>query len=424
MRRSPLVIILMTVFIALIGFGIVIPLIPLYGERYGASGTEVGLLVMVYSLMQFLLAPWAGRLSDKIGRRPVLIIALILTSASYLLFAFANSLTMLFVSRILAGIGGADITVSQAYIADVTPPEKRARGMGLFGAAFGVGFVLGPALTGITSPLGEWVPALIAALLAGGTAVFAIFFLPEPSDHEPSLRSKDRGRFRVSRPVITVSGIYFVSTYAISLYQSMLVLFTFHLFGWGASQNGLFIAMFALIGAIIQGGFIGKISAWMGERNMVRIGLILAGVGLFLSGNSGPLRTDSGEILLPTLATWLSSNGILELLFIGTIIYALGNALVLPALSSLISRRAPVGRQGQALGFYQSSGSLGRIFGPATGGLLFDHAGIAAPVIVGGIVALMTGLATLPLLSGQQWKLTGQVEVGVEATEAADGGEA
>ncbi len=404
MRRSPLAIILLTVFIALIGFGIVIPLIPVYAERYGASGTQVGLLIMVYSLMQFIFAPIAGRLSDRIGRRPVLIGALFITSSSYVLFALAHNLHMLFISRILAGFGGADITVAQAYIADVTPPEKRARGMGLFGAAFGVGFVVGPGLTGVTAPFAEWLPAAIAAALAGTTALVALALLPEPSTHAQRKSLAQKEPYRVSKPVIIISAVYFLVTVSVTQFQAMIVLFTLKLFGWGASKNGLFIAGFALVGAVIQGGFMGRLAARFGERNLTRVGLLLVGFGLILAANAGPLAPPGSTVHFgPTLSDFLTDPGRLKVLFGGAAFYALGFAVTIPSLSTLISQRSPRGRQGQALGIYQSSGSLGRIVGPVAGGFLFDHIGIAAPMLAGGAIAFLTGIAALALFAGPGW---------------------
>ncbi|MFH0882289.1 MAG: MFS transporter [bacterium] len=404
MRRSPLAIILLTVFIALIGFGIVIPLIPVYAERYGASGMQVGMLIMVYSLMQFIFAPLAGRLSDKIGRRPVLIGALIITSSSYVLFALSHNLHMLFISRILAGLGGADITVAQAYIADVTPPEKRARGMGLFGAAFGVGFVVGPALTGVTAPLAEWLPAAIAAVLAGTTAIVAMVLLPEPSTRAQRASTALKEPYRASKPVITISAVYFLVTFSVTQFQAMIVLFTLKLFGWGASKNGLFIAGFATLGAIIQGGFMGRLAARFGERNLTRTGLILVGLGLTLAGNAGQLVPPGGVVHFgPTLADLLTDTGRLWVLFGGALVYAIGFAVTIPSLSTQISQRSPQGRQGQALGIYQSSGSFGRIVGPVAGGFLFDHIGIAAPMLAGGAVAILTGIASIVLFAGAEW---------------------
>lgn len=381
MKRSPLVIILMAVFIALIGFGIVIPLIPVYAERYGASGVEVGLLIMIYSLMQFIFAPIAGRLSDRIGRRPVLIISLFLTAASYALFAMAHSLTMLFVSRALAGLGGADITVAQAYIADVTPPEKRARGMGLFGAAFGVGFVIGPALTAFTAPVAEWLPPVIAAVLAGGTSIFALFALPEPVSHEERRPRSLMPKIQLTTPLKIIILFNFVIVFTQSLLQSMVVLFNVDTFHWSESENGMFLAMIGIVAASIQGGLIGKLARKFGERMLVRVGLLVASAGLFLISQAG--------------SVWF--------LISGGAVNAVGFAMLLPSLSSLVSRKAPADRQGTVLGTFQSMGSMARILAPITGGFLYDTFAHTSPFFAGALITLVAGIASMGLLGGRLW---------------------
>ncbi|HEX2189860.1 MAG TPA: MFS transporter, partial [Longimicrobiaceae bacterium] len=178
-RRSPLTIVFLTVFLDLVGFGIVIPLLPLYAERFGAGPVAVTWLVAVYSLMQLVFAPWWGSLSDRVGRRPVLLVGLFGSAASYLLFGLAGSLAALFAGRALAGIMGANVGVAQAYIADVTPPEERAKGMGLIGAAFGLGFIFGPALGGTLAHFGHAVPFLGAAALAAVNGCLGLALLPE-----------------------------------------------------------------------------------------------------------------------------------------------------------------------------------------------------------------------------------------------------
>ena len=394
MKRSPLVIILMSVFIALIGFGIVIPLIPVYAERYGASGMEVGLLIMVYSLMQFIFAPIAGRLSDRIGRRPVIIAALLLTAASYALFAMAHSLTMLFVSRALAGLGGADITVAQAYIADVTPPEKRARGMGLFGAAFGVGFIIGPALTALTVPIAEWMPPVIAAVLAGGTSIFALFALPEPEKHRERNPRTILPTGKVSRTLLIIFGLNFTIVFTQSILQSMVVLFNVHQFNWSEMENGAFLAMIGVVAASIQGGMIGRLAKRFGERGLVRYGLLIAAAGLFMISQAGPV--------------WL--------LIGGAAINAVGFAVMLPSMSSLVSRKSPPDRQGQTLGTFQSMGSMARILAPVVGGFLYDTFRPTTPFLTGAVIAFAAGIASFSLLGGKQWEEEEALENGGSET--------
>ena len=379
MKKSPLAIILSTVFIALIGFGIVIPLMPVYAERFGAGGFQVGLLVMTYSLMQFLLAPLAGRISDRIGRRPVLIAGLFLTSISYVIFGMADELWVLYVSRLLAGVGGADITVAQAYIADVTPPEKRARGMGLFGAAFGVGFVIGPSLTALTFSFHEGLPSFIAAGLAGVTGIWALFMLPEPEKHSDYKPRRLKFGDGISRVFALLMSFQFVSVFTQALLQSMLVLFTVQTLGSNEKNNGLFLAMIGAIAAIIQGGLIGRLSDRFGERTLVSAGLLLMSIGLLL----------------------FSMVGSIAYLYAGGIINAVGFALTLPALSSLASQESLPGQQGQTLGTFQSMGSLARILGPLAGGALYDAINPNAPFGVGAFIAFGAAFTAMLIFRGK-----------------------
>lgn len=382
MKHAPLLIILATVFIALVGFGVVIPLIPVYAERFGAGGTEVGLLVMSYSLMQFVMAPVAGRISDRIGRRPVIIASLLITAVSYVIFGLAQNLTWLFISRLLGGVGGADITVAQAYIADVTPPEKRARGMGLFGAAFGVGFTLGPALTALTVPLAEWLPAFIAAGLAAGTAIFALFLLPEPERHAQRSPRRIAPKLTLSRPVMIVVVTYFVTVFIQSILWAMQVLFTVERFGWSEFENGLFLSSVGLWSALLQAGFIGRLAGRFGEPALVKTGLLTMGVGLLMV-----------------------SRGTIPWFVAGSVVNVSGFALASPGLSTLASRKAPEGSQGTALGTFQSLGSVGRILGPLAGGALFDTVAPTAPFGAGAGLAVAAGLVVLLVMRGEAWRL-------------------
>ncbi len=376
MQRSPLIIILATVFIGLVGFGIVIPLLPVYAEQYGASGVTVGLLMMSYSLMQFLFAPVAGKLSDRFGRRPVLLLALTITTLSYILFGFADNLFLLFVSRVLAGLGGADITVAQAYVADVTPPEKRSKGMGMFGAAFGVGFTLGPAIAGILAPIDQRLPAFAAAGFTGLTTIFALFMLKEPRSHADRLASRKNGKIKLPRPVLITTIINFFHTVAQSLLHGMFVLFTVHTRGWDVHENGLFLGLTGIISALFQGLLIGPLTKRFGQTLVVKTGLVFLGSGLFIIG-----LQDS-----------------LFLLVIGGMINAMGFALATPTLASLASLGSPSQHQGRMLGIYQSVASLARITGPLLGGILFDLLGPTSPFISGGLIAALALLGSMAAL--------------------------
>src|SRR5437870_7417912 len=278
MKRSPILVIFITVFIDLVGFGIVIPVLPFYAEgtSFGASPREVGLLFASYSVMQLVFAPVLGRLSDKYGRRAVLLISLLGTSFGFLILGFATTLWMLFLGRIIDGISGGNISTAQAYIADVTTKEDRAKGMGLIGAAFGLGFVFGPAIGGVLSRWGINVPFLFAAGLAFANATLLYFTLPETvtKDH-PARVSAATGRW--SQLVLALKQarlafillIYFLFVVAFSIMTASFGLLTMYRFGYDAHDTGWLFVFVGVIGALIQGGLIGRLVQRFGESALV-----------------------------------------------------------------------------------------------------------------------------------------------------------
>jgi len=367
----------LTVFIHLLGFGIIIPLLPYYAETYGASGLTVGLLTTSFSLMQFLFAPLWGRLSDRIGRRPVLIGSLLVTGVSYVAFATAESLTMLFASRMLAGAAGAVISTAQAYVADTTSQADRTKGMGLIGAAFGMGFIFGPAIGGSLSHWGFAVPAYAAAGLALVAAVFAHFRLRESLPREVRAQRAAEGPplhgltmlGALRRPQVgPVLVTFFVATLCFAGMEAVLALFCERTYGLGPSHIGYLLAYVGIVAAVLQAGFVGKLAKRFGERTLARSGLALIGAGFVASG------------LAPPFAIFLVAMGAV----------AVGSGLSNPSLSGLVSIATPPEEQGSILGFYQSLGSLGRAVGPFLGGLTFDHLGPGAPLWLAG--ALLGGL--------------------------------
>jgi DHA1 family tetracycline resistance protein-like MFS transporter len=367
-----------TVFIHLLGFGIIIPLLPYYAERFGASGLTVGLLTTSFSLAQFLFAPIWGRLSDRIGRRPVLLGSLILTGLSYLVFAVAGSLPVLFVSRIFAGVAGATLSTAQAYIADTTTPENRTRGMGLIGAAFGMGFIFGPAMGGILSRWGFSVPAYAAAGLALTAFLFALALLPEslpPAERAAAARRRLRAttfREALRRPVIgIVLGLFFVATLCFSGMEAILALFCERFFRWGPHQIGYLFAYVGIVAAVLQAGIVGRLAKRFGERALVRAGLALMGAAFVTAG------------VVPPLAIFLVTMGVI----------AIGSGLITPSLSGLVSVATPPDEQGGILGVYQSLGSLGRAVGPFLGGLVYDMVAPGAPLWMAGAVLLVAAIA-------------------------------
>jgi DHA1 family tetracycline resistance protein-like MFS transporter len=362
MKRSPLLVIFTTVFIDLVGFGIVIPVLPFYAEGtiFNATPRTVGLLFASYSVMQLIFSPVLGRLSDKHGRRPVLLLSLIGTGIGFLILGFATTLWMLFVGRILDGITGGNISTAQAYIADVTTPENRAKGMGLIGAAFGLGFIFGPAIGGILSRWGVHVPFLFAATLCFANALLLYFTLPETvtKDH-PARVSAAGGRGlsqlfnSLSQPRLGfVLSIYFLFVVAFSIMTTSFSLYTMFRFGYDAQHTGYLFAYVGLISVIIQGGLIGKLVKRFGELALVIVGALSFAASLFAVPFVGP-----------------NAGGLFALL-IGGGVFSLGNSLATPALNSLASKSVGPAEQGTVLGVTQSLASLARAVGPSIAAVL------------------------------------------------------
>jgi len=381
-----LAILFLTVFVDLVGFGIVLPLLPFYADRFGASGLEIGLLVMVYSLAQLFLAPLWGRLSDHLGRRPILLVGLVGSAISYVVFAYAGSLLVLFVSRIMAGVGGANVPVAQAYIADVTPPEQRAGNMGLIGAAFGLGFIFGPALGGLLAPVSWEAPGLAAAALCFGNAVLAFFLLPEslPADEAaPEEHSAVPVRLRDLRVAVTsprllrILGLSFFFTVAFSCMQPTFPLFGEIRFGLDERTVGYLFAFLGLISAIMQGGLVRRLVPRLGEATLIRACALPFVGGLVLIA------------VAPSMPVLLTGLAALAVGFGGT----------LPSIHSLVSRVAPDELQGSVLGVGQSVGALARVVGPVIAGWSFDVLGVASPYIV---AAAIGGVALLFALTVHQ----------------------
>jgi len=380
LRRSPLPLIFGTIFLDMVGFGIVIPVLPLYAERFGASPTVVGLLLGIYSAMQCVFAPILGRLSDRVGRRPVLLVSVIGTSAGFLLMGAANSLVLLFAARIIDGITGGNISTAQAYIADVTPPEQRSRGMGLIGAAFGLGFIFGPAIGGLLSHVSLAAPFFFAAFLAATNAIAIYYFLPESLPVER--RSKPHERAPLSalvrqvrqQPLRNILLTYFFTTVAFSLLTATYALFTERRFGYTAAQIGYIFAGQGLLGAIIQGGLLGWLVKTFGDKKLVIGGTTTLALSLFLL----PRGTTTTFLLLIT-------SGV-----------AIGHSLALAPLNGLASKSVSETLQGRVLGMMQSAASIARIIGPVLGGWLLSYdllypekAFGRMAYSVGGVVALV-----------------------------------
>jgi len=362
--RSPLIIVFVTVFIDLLGFGIIIPLLPFYAETFGAHAFTVAMLSTSFSLMQFIFAPIWGRLSDRIGRRPIIVFGLLGSCLSYLAFGLATSLTALFAARIFAGIAGANIPTAQAVVADITTPENRAKGMGMIGAAFGIGFIFGPAIGGFLSRYGYATPAFFASALSLANFTAAWFLLPE------TLKPEHRAIARVGRidalraalarphlPLLLLIGFLVVA--AFSGFENTFALFAERQYGFHASTIGYIFAFVGVVLVIVQGFLVGKTVKKLGEHHIVPISLAIVAIGLLMI---------PGTHSIPAL---LAANAVL----------AIGMGFNNPSLLALISRYTSAGDQGGVLGLTQSLNSLARIVGPMWAGFAFDHIGIGAPYV-------------------------------------------
>lgn len=382
--KSPLLVIFFTIFLDLLGFGLVIPLLPFFASELGASGFQVGILMTAYSGMQFLFAPFWGRLSDRIGRRPVLLVSIAGNVVAMVLFAFSTNLVVFFLARAFAGMANANIGTAQAYIADVTPPEQRAKGMGLIGAAFGLGFVLGPAFGGILATWHFGAPALVAAALSAVNFAMAWFNLPESLPPEARAKAAARRASRLqtfkeslSHPFLPLLFLlFFLVTVGFAQLETTFALFTEKRFAYGARENGYLFAYIGVVLALVQGGVIRPLRKHVGEAALLLSGVALLTLGLLLLAR---VETVTGLIVACT-------------------VLAFGNGMQMPALSSLVSKQAAAHDQGRVLGVNQSMGSLARILGPLLGGFAFEYGG-STPSLALGSIHVDFGAWTTPFLA-------------------------
>jgi DHA1 family tetracycline resistance protein-like MFS transporter len=369
-RRSPLVVVYLTVFLDLMGFGIILPSLPYYAERFGATGLWIGAILTAYSAAQLGGALYLGRLSDRLGRRPVLLVSLLGSAIALVATGLATSLPLLVASRLLAGGFGGSITTAQAYVADVSTPKDRTKFMGMLGASIGLGFIVGPAIGGILGPYGFSTAAFVAAGLAAVNFVLGLFLLPET-----------RRADRPDQPVLTfaeVSGVLrhrsvsrilistFLATIAFVGLEATFALLGQQRFQLNAGSLGYILAFVGVVVAIVQGGLIGRLSARYGERALGSAGALLMGFGL------------AALPFAPTLTTALAVLGVI----------AVGDGLTTPTLASLLSLETASEDQGATLGLGQSLSAGARAIGPLAAGWLFDR-GSALPYLAGGLLLLL-----------------------------------
>jgi multidrug resistance protein len=376
-RKAPLAILFVVVFIDLLGFGMVIPVMPRYAAELGAPKAWIGLLLTGYSLMQFVFAPIWGRLSDRVGRRPVLLWSIAMTAVGFVAYALAPSFGWLLASRLFAGMATANLAIARAYVADVTTPETRAKGMGVIGASFGLGFILGPAIAG---PLSQHVsiaaPGYAAAILSIVNGIAAWFILPEP---ESRVAAGRRGRLDALSNELRRPGIRrllltsFVSILAFSALEATFSLLAKDVFSLDQEHVGYVFAYIGVVAVIMQGALIGPLTRRFGEVRLLFVGLALQAVTFAILPFTGTLAG-----MLAVLAPM-----------------SVGSGLVNPSLSALLSRMSKREDQGGTLGIGESASALGRILGPESATYTYDHVSFAFPYLAGG--ALMGVAASVAL---------------------------
>lgn len=379
MRKSPLFVLFITIFIDMLGFGIIIPILPIFTKELGAEDYQIGLIAMIYPIMNFFFAPLWGTLSDRYGRRPIILISVFITGLAYLVFAQVNGLVILFFSRMLSGIGSANISVAQAYISDVTSVNERTKSLGFLGAAFGIGFIIGPTIGGYLKSISapgqvDWV-GYVAAGMSFINLIMAYFMLPE------SLKDKQANakfNFKVVTGIITelrkpsireLLLINFIFIAAFMLMQMACSLMWKEIDELTDQQIGYVFAFIGLATAIIQGTLVGKMVKWLGEQKLIIYGIFFMITGL---------------VLLPLVG----KSYFVPFELFGLTLIALANGCLTPGITSLLSKYANPREVGQVLGVNQSFGSLARAAGMGFSGFLYGM-NFQVPFFVG---ALMMGV--------------------------------
>lgn len=367
-KRVPLVIIFWVVFIDLLGFGLLIPILPTFSmDVLHMSESSVGLVLAVYSLVQFIFNPILGTVSDIYGRKNVIVVTLLLNAAGYLLFAFTDSFLLLLISRVICGIGGSSIGVAQAYIADITTPAERSKGMGLIGVAFGMGFVFGPFIGGLLAEINYSMVGFGSMAFSLAAVIFSSIFLPKTEIHVENtkkFRLLDISGFKEA--LLTPSlGIlillFFLITFSIANIYGTLAMMGSKVYKFSHMENGIVFGVLGIVGAIVQGGVVGRLSKRIGDINMIVSGAFLMMLGL---------------VMIPY---GMNLTGVC--IIIG--VFSIGTGLLQPVLMGLISKFAPQGKQGSVLGLNQSFSAFARMLGPLWGGFAFEYLGYQFPFLTG-----------------------------------------
>ena len=385
-NRSALTLIFLTVFIDLLGFGILIPILPTFAiTKLHVSETAVGIAIAIYSLVQFIFNPLFGKFSDKNGRKPIIIICLLLNALGYVIFAFSNTYLLLIISRIVGGIGGSSIGVAQAYIADITTKENRSKGMGMIGAAFGLGFVFGPLFGGLLSKFGYMVTGFSSAGFSTLALLFTLFLLPE--SHTQIEKGKKIGKKLLDIEAMKIIFkktdiafliiLFFILTFTTASIYAIVPLLGFKVYSFSNLQNGYIFGIVGFVGALVQGGLIRVVSNSISDLKLVAIGSILMMIGF---------------ALLPYGGNFLG-------LAVVAVVLALGIGILQPILLSLISKVTSDEEQGITLGINQSLSAFARVLGPLWGGFTFEFLGFSFPFLSSAaftLIIVIISIISLP----------------------------
>ena len=401
-RAPALAVLFAVVFINLVGFGLVVPLLPFFAQSLKAEAWQITLMFSAYSLGQFFAEPFWGRLSDRVGRKPVLLVTLVANALGYLMLAFVPNIWLAVAVRLFTGLGAGNISTVQGYVADVTPPEQRAGRMGLIGAAFGLGFIVGPGLGGLlTQPqlgrLGYQLPIFLAAALAALAAVGVMVFLREsrakadPTAARPAFLAglKDARTNPVVSRVLVVTLIYMAG---FSAMESVFGLWSESRYAWGAREVGLSFMIVGVISVLNQGFLAGRLARRFSEARVLATGMLLFGASLVLQVLAPvewfpAARLELGGLSLPVVQGWV----VPIIMAVG----ACGMSLAMPNISAMISRASPPDRQGAMLGLNMASSSVARIFGPMVAGGLFSGLGHDWPFLIGALLTVPAAVMAL-----------------------------
>jgi len=382
-NRPSLSLIFLTVFIDLLGFGILIPILPTFSTiELNLNEFSIGLVLAIYSLTQFIFGPILGNLSDKVGRRPLIIGCLFLNAIGYVIFAFTNSFMLLLISRVVAGIGGSSVAVAQAYIADITTKEDRSKGMGLIGAAFGLGFVFGPLIGGFLSKYGYHVTGFASAAFSFIAFLFTIFFLPESLKEVADITTK-KARKLIDIPAIKLLFknkkiafliiMFFILVFSVANIYGTFALIGYKVYHFNDMQNGIMYGIIGLVSAFVQGGLLRVLTKKLNDKKIVIGAAFLMMVGLTLIPYAGNM---TGLIIV-------------------TIILAFGTGALQPTMLSLISKNTTESDQGFTLGINQSFSAFARVLGPLWGGFAFEYIGYQYPFLTGAAFTSIIFVASI-----------------------------